>query len=132
VKAIHEYGTPLTDEMGARARSGNMDESDLFSHARDLERKLKRMEDRFYELRAQSKEDMIVMNERLIARDETIMRLGIKGSESIRERNAAQTRENILTEALGDIANMPKIDQDDEHRLRHKAKVALEAWRASL
>jgi len=30
-----------------------------------------------------------------------------------------------LREALEDIANMPKIDQDDEHRLRHKAQMAL-------
>lgn len=28
-------------------------------------------------------------------------------------------------DALRDIATMPKHDQDDEHRLRHKAKVAL-------
>lgn len=30
-----------------------------------------------------------------------------------------------LREALEDIANMPEYDQDDAHRLRHKAKMAL-------
>ncbi len=28
--------------------------------------------------------------------------------------------------ALKDISEMPEIDQDDAHRLRHKAKIALE------
>ena len=36
-----------------------------------------------------------------------------------------------LADALDDIANMPEHDQDDAHRLRHKAKFALTEWRAA-
>lgn len=33
--------------------------------------------------------------------------------------------ENLLTR-LHDMANMPRYDQDDEHRLRHKAQLAID------
>lgn len=45
-------------------------------------------------------------------------------SEARKEYRAENKR---LRAALEDIANMRDIDQDDEHRLRHKAKQALEA-----
>jgi hypothetical protein len=47
-------------------------------------------------------------------------------AETIEIELAEKTNEVVrLREKLADIANMPKIDQDDEHRLRHKAQMAL-------
>ena len=42
-----------------------------------------------------------------------------------RERDEARELARELRDALADIRDMPEIDQDDEHRLRHKAKKAL-------
>ncbi len=43
------------------------------------------------------------------------------------ERDQAREQVRALREALDGIANMPKYDQDDAHRLRHIARGALEA-----
>jgi vacuolar-type H+-ATPase subunit E/Vma4 len=47
---------------------------------------------------------------------------GMVDAEIVRQLRAEVER---LRDALSDIANMPEYDQDDEHRLRHKARKAL-------
>ena len=45
---------------------------------------------------------------------------------------ASHMREISITDDLEDIALMPEYDQDDAHRLREKAKVAIAKWGRSV
>lgn len=47
-------------------------------------------------------------------------------ANQIRHRDKLDAENITLRDVLFDIANMPEHDQDDAHRLRHKAKRAIE------
>ena len=47
-------------------------------------------------------------------------------ANQIRHRDKLDAENKTLKDTLADIANMPEYDQDDAHRLRHKAKRAIE------
>mgnify|MGYP003656809063 CR=1 FL=1 len=102
--------TPRTDEA---ERHYDFKEG-MADFARRLEREL-----------AETRTLLLHKNETAGAFMEQVMKLQ-------KEIAASQVREIDLTDDLEDIANMPKIDQDDEHRLRHKAQKAVEKWRKAL
>lgn len=48
-------------------------------------------------------------------------------ANQIRHRDKLAAENKTLKDTLVDIANMPEYDQDDAHRLRHKAKRVIES-----
>lgn len=67
--------------------------------------------------------------------DEAIVRVSLDrlcrmepewAANQIRNRDKLESENKTLKNVLSDIANMPEHDQDDAHRLRHKAQHAID------